>query len=408
MKNNIKLIALFIVLCISIYLAAPKVSAQGTANFQVFYDDLSPYGNWVDNSNYGYVWMPNVASGFTPYGTNGYWVFTDKGWTWVSNYSWGWAPFHYGRWFYEPNYGWLWAPDNEWGPGWVTWRRSNEYYGWAPIGPGISIDMAYSSGYNLPYNRWTFVRNRDFGRTNINNYYINNSNNVTIINSTTVINNRRIDRSRNVTYNAGPDRSEVEKRAGKRITPVAITEINKPGQQHKNNQLQIYMPRVDKNNNTGQKSAPSKIVNLKDGKFQVQKTEENHSKKADQTDRQQQLKDQQQKQQQVQQQRNDQLQKQQQVQQQRNDQQQKQQQVQQQRNDQQQKQQQAQQQRNDQQQKQQQVQQQRNDQQQKQKQVQQERNNQQQVKQQREIQPAKQQNHHNNSGENKKGDNEPY
>jgi hypothetical protein len=430
MKNKIKIISLFFVLCMITILSVQKSTAQTTVNFQVFYDDLSPYGNWVDDSNYGYVWMPNVPSGFTPYGTNGYWVFTDEGWTWVSNYSWGWAPFHYGRWFYDLNYGWLWAPDNEWGPGWVTWRRSNEYYGWAPISPGISIDLAYSNEYNIPNNRWTFVRNRDFGRTNIHNYYINNSNNVTIINNTTVINNRRIDRSRNVTYNAGPERAEVEKRAGKIFTPVAITESNKPGQHLKNNQLQIYKPRVEKNNNTRQKPTPSKIVNLKDGKFQVQKTEEKPSKKADQTDRQQQLKDQQQKQQQVQQQRNDQQQKQQQVQQQRNDQQQKQQQVQQERKDQQQKQQQtqqkAQQQRNDQQEKkqqlkqrndqqqtqqrnnQQQKQQPRIDQQQKKQQVQQERNNQQQVKQQRAIQPAKQQNHQNNSGENKKGDNEPY
>ncbi len=372
MKNNIKLIAFFIVLCISLYLAAPKVSAQGTANYQVFYDDLSPYGNWVDNPDYGYVWMPNVPSGFTPYGTNGYWVLTNEGWAWVSNYSWGWAPFHYGRWFYEPSYGWLWAPGYEWGPGWVTWRRSNDYYGWAPIGPGVSVDLAYSNRYNIPYNRWTFVRDRDFGRTNINNYYINNSNNVTIFNNTTVINNRRLDRSRNATYHAGPDRVEVEKRAGKKFTPVAITESNKPGQHLKNNQLQIYKPRIEKNNGTGQKATPSIIVNLKDVKTQTHKPAQTI------------------KQQQVQQQRVDQQQKQEQVQQQRMNQQQKQQQVQQQRMDQQQKQQQ------------------RIDQQQKKQQVQQERNIQQPVKQQRSIQPAKQQNHQNNSGENKKGDHEPY
>ena len=94
--------------------AAPqKASAQVSVSFQVFYDDLSPYGNWVDNPNYGYVWVPDVSPGFTPYGTNGYWAFTEAGWTWVSEYPWGWAPFHYGRWYADPMYGYMWIPGNE-------------------------------------------------------------------------------------------------------------------------------------------------------------------------------------------------------------------------------------------------------------------------------------------------------
>jgi len=186
MKAINKIVILFFVLNFGTLVAPQKAAAQVSINFQIFYDNLSPYGNWVNNSNYGYVWIPEVSSGFTPYATNGYWVFTNVGWTWVSNYPWGWAPFHYGRWYNDPSDGWVWVPDNEWGPGWVSWRRSNDYYGWAPIGPGISFEIAYSSGYNLPYNQWTFVRDRDFGRTNITNYYINNSNNVTIIKNPTI------------------------------------------------------------------------------------------------------------------------------------------------------------------------------------------------------------------------------
>jgi hypothetical protein len=124
LKPVIKFFILFIALHAFIWIAPQKASAQVSISFQIFYDNLSPYGNWVDNSDYGYVWVPRVSHGFTPYGTNGYWVFTYAGWTWVSNYSWGWAPFHYGRWFYDSYYGWVWVPDNELGPGWVTWRRS--------------------------------------------------------------------------------------------------------------------------------------------------------------------------------------------------------------------------------------------------------------------------------------------
>ena len=288
MKNKIKILPVLLLFCAGITIAPQKATAQVSVSFQVFYDDLSPYGNWVNYSDYGYVWVPDAGDGFTPYSSNGHWIYTYDGWTWVSDYSWGWAPFHYGRWFYEPYYGWIWVPGNEWGPGWVTWRRSNDYYGWAPIGPGISIDMAYSSGYNLPYDRWTFVRNRDFGRTNINNYYINNSNNVTIINNTTVINNIQLNGNRNTRYNAGPDRTEVERSVGRKFSPIAIRETNKPGQRLQSNQLEIYRPQVQKDN-TGSRSTPSRVADIKNMKNQGQRNTENQQRQRnDQQNKQQQ------------------------------------------------------------------------------------------------------------------------
>jgi len=260
-----------------------KAPAQGVSvDFQVFYDELSPYGTWVESPDYGYVWVPDVAPGFASYATNGYWVFTDDGWTWVSNYSWGWAPFHYGRWYTDPTYGPMWVPDTEWGPGWVTWRRSRSYYGWAPIAPGVSVNVAYSNNYNVPNNQWTFVRNDNFGRRNAHNYYVNSSNNVTIINNSTVINNTRIDNKRNVTYNAGPERAEVEKRAGRKFTPIAIKESNKPGQNLGKNQLQIYRPRVEKSIPTRSKPIPTKVANLKNVKTSTQRTAEYPKQKANQ------------------------------------------------------------------------------------------------------------------------------
>ena len=337
MKTTIKIFILFLFLSSITWIVPQKASAQISIDFQIFYDDLSPYGDWVDNSDYGYVWLPNVSRGFTPYGTNGHWIYTYAGWTWVSNYSWGWAPFHYGRWFYDDYYGWLWAPDNEWGPGWVTWRRSNDYYGWAPIGPGISINIAYSNGYNLPYNQWTFVRNRDFGRTNITNYYINSSNYTTIINNTTVINNIQTDNSSSVKYNAGPDRNEVQRQTGTTFTPVVMKERNNPGQSLSNNELQIYKPRIERNNTGGSKPVPSKVVNMKDVKPQGQRSTETQPQRNEQPS----------KQQPVQQQRNEQPAKQKQVQQQRNEQPDKQQPAQQQRSEPPAKQQPAQQQRNE-------------------------------------------------------------
>lgn len=274
MKTRIKIIALFLVIFSATVIKSEKASAQGYVSFQVFYDELSPYGTWVDNPDYGYVWVPNVDAGFSPYNTNGYWVFTDAGWTWVSNYPWGWAPFHYGRWYTDAIYGPMWVPDNQWGPGWVTWRRSAGYYGWAPIGPGISISVAYGNDYYVPHYQWTFVHDRDFGRTNINNYYVNNSNNVTIINNSTVVNNTVIDKSHNTAYNVGPKRNDVEKNVGKPIKQMAIKENAKPGQVVGKDQIQIYRPQIQQSGAPGTRPVPVKVTPLKEVKTAAERGNE--------------------------------------------------------------------------------------------------------------------------------------
>jgi hypothetical protein len=396
MKTFSKTFILILALNAMVWLAPQKASAQVSVNFQIFYDNLSPYGDWVFNSDYGYVWVPDVSYEFTPYSTNGYWTFTNVGWTWVSNYSWGWAPFHYGRWSHDNYYGWFWVPGDEWGPGWVSWRRSSGYYGWAPIGPGISITFAYSSGYRLPYNQWTFVRDRDFGRTNINNYYVNSSSNITIINNSTVINNVQIDNSSRVRYNTGPSKTEVQRRTGKSIAPVMLRERNNPGQNLGSGELQIYRPRVEKNNTGVQRPEPYNVVRKEDVMSVNQRNANTQSRRGNQQNNSQQHKQQQEQQRNAQQERNNQQAQQQQeqqrnTQQERNNQQAQQQQEQQQRNNQQAQQQQQQQQRNNQQSQQQQEQQQRKNQQAQQQQEQQERNNQQAKQQQEQQQKNNQQ-----------------
>jgi hypothetical protein len=91
-----------------------KSSAQVSVNvsFQTFYDELSPYGQWIDYPEYGYVWRPdNRYNDFQPYRSGGHWVWSEyDSWLWVSDYEWGWAPFHYGRWIYDSYDGWLWVP----------------------------------------------------------------------------------------------------------------------------------------------------------------------------------------------------------------------------------------------------------------------------------------------------------
>ena len=261
-------------------LPPPPPAPEPEASYQSFYDDLSPYGQWINDPRYGYVWLPAVGPDFKPYATNGHWVYTDEGWTWASDYTWGWAAFHYGRWFFQDGYGWMRVPGNEYAPAWVTWRNSDEYYGWAPMGPGVNFDMAYGGGYMPPAYSWCFVPHQYVGSPYVRNYYVNESRNVTIINHTTVINHVTVvnnNYTRNVNYGRGPDPVEVGRYTGTTLRPMPVRMSNRPvpGGQMNNGGLSIYRPRINdaprnNNGNTGVPSrmAPARVSNLNDARPQ--------------------------------------------------------------------------------------------------------------------------------------------
>lgn len=260
-----------LVFCTGLHLATPGVQAQNVSvSFQLFYDELSPYGMWVNNPDYGYVWVPDVGRSFQPYSSDGYWAYTDAGWTWVSNYPWGWAPFHYGRWYYDNFYGYVWIPGNQWGPAWVNWRHCNGYYGWTPLGPGYGYGYATSyTAYTAPAERWIFVRERDFGRTNINNYYVDRSHNTTIINKSTVINNSIVNQTRNENYIAGPSREQVQKVTGKNINALKISDNAKPGMRIESNAVSTYRPKIE--TGSKEKAMPARVTSQDDARKVIEK-----------------------------------------------------------------------------------------------------------------------------------------
>jgi hypothetical protein len=266
MKYVTKIFSALVLLTAGLSITPQKSDAQVSVSFQVFYDQLSPYGQWIQRPDYGYVWRPRVEQGFSPYETAGHWVFTDVGWTWFSDYQWGWAPFHYGRWYFDPSYGWVWVPDTEWGPAWVAWRRSSGYYGWAPLSPGITITAGFGGSFDIPSERWVFVKEHDIVRPDVYRYYVPRTQNVTIIKNTTVIKNTYVDKSSHVTYVAGPAKEEVQKVTGKPVNPVVIKEVDKPSQQVTNNTLVIYKPRVTKTSSNGPQPAPAKAVTSNEAK----------------------------------------------------------------------------------------------------------------------------------------------
>lgn len=242
-------------------MATSATHAQGSISLQVFYDELQPYGTWIDHGRYGYVWMPNAGSDFIPYRTNGYWVQTTYGNTWVSNYNWGWAPFHYGRWFYDDFYGWLWVPDTTWGPAWVTWRSGGGYYGWAPLMPGLSVSVSVGYYSHIPDYYWSFVPYRYVMYRQVYRHCLPRPRVNTVIHHTTVIVNnnyysndgrngrdRRDDRG---AYFTGPSRTEIESRTRERVPVYEVHDRRAPGQTDiSRNSVSFYKPAVDQNTRT--------------------------------------------------------------------------------------------------------------------------------------------------------------
>jgi len=117
----------------------------------VFYDQLEPYGAWVDEPEVGRVFVPETAD-YVPY-TTGHWQYTSLGFVWVSSEPHAWATAHYGRWAYSSNYGrWYWKPDTEWGPAWVEWRQTGNDFGWAPLPPEVVVRR----GWQPPVESWHY------------------------------------------------------------------------------------------------------------------------------------------------------------------------------------------------------------------------------------------------------------
>jgi len=225
-----------------------EVRAEGpdaTVEVGVFYDELTPYGRWVERPEYGRIWIPaGVAVGWRPYSL-GRWVESDYGWTWVSEEPFGWATYHYGRWTEDPEFGWIWIPGREWGPAWVAWQSGGGYIGWAPLPPAV----VFRAGIGLDFGRvviapraYAFVEERAFLAPRV--AILPVERNVTIIHNTTnvthytVVNHRVVNRS--------VDERHIEQVTGERIHHYRITDAP-AGDQHRSgriegDQIGLYRP----------------------------------------------------------------------------------------------------------------------------------------------------------------------
>jgi hypothetical protein len=126
---------------------------------------LASYGSFYDHPKYGKVWMPSATvapMGWHPYQPC-HWVNTKYGWYFQDNTPWGAIVHHYGRWTHEAKLGWMWVPGEEFSPGWVVWRTSEQWVGWAPTPPDQDMKTLDADEFNSD-KMWTFMETAKFAK----------------------------------------------------------------------------------------------------------------------------------------------------------------------------------------------------------------------------------------------------
>jgi hypothetical protein len=244
---------------------------DSSASFQTFYDSLGSQGTWIQSSDYGYVWQPQVNDpDWAPY-TDGHWVYTDDGWTWVSDEAWGWATYHYGRWVNIDGTGWVWVPGYTWAPAWVSWRYGDGYCGWAPLPPdsfvgvdysddGFAIGVGFHIGgdcdafYGIGPGCYNFLPIGCLGYRHYHGYYYHRGDNYRLINHTTNVTNINVSRTNggigagnfHRVTTGGPMLSQVNAVSTTPVQRVTLVRSNQPGGggSLSGDSLAIYAPRI--------------------------------------------------------------------------------------------------------------------------------------------------------------------
>jgi hypothetical protein len=145
--------------------AAPFAVTQAKAGILAQHETtLASYGSFYEHAKYGKVWVPSattVPQGWHPYPACN-WIYTKYGWYFDDKTAWGEIVHHYGRWAHEPKLGWIWVPGEEFSPGWVVWRTSEQWTGWAPTPPDVDMKTLDADEFNTD-KHWTFIETKKFG-----------------------------------------------------------------------------------------------------------------------------------------------------------------------------------------------------------------------------------------------------
>jgi hypothetical protein len=230
-------------------------SGRAAVDVGFFYDDLAPYGNWVDRPSHGWCWVPHHRqAAWRPY-KYGHWVDTDEGWTWISDEPYGWATYHYGRWYLDPDYGWEWIPGNQWAPAWVSFQEGNDYVGWAPLPPSVEFNGNYGVDYgsvgfsaSLTPEDYLFVPERQFLAPRVYDYAVSDFQAPVIYRQTRNFTNYRFANDRFINQGIPVDR--IQRVVGRTLPRYQIADLA-PNQRHQGariaqNRLELFRPQVQR------------------------------------------------------------------------------------------------------------------------------------------------------------------
>ncbi len=97
---------------------------------------VSPYGQWVWDDMYGYVWKPYLSTYYPdgdwmPY-MIGHWESVSGQMFWIPDEPWGWVPYHLGIWQWDKKLGWVWLPGSFFASAWADWDFFFGYATWRP------------------------------------------------------------------------------------------------------------------------------------------------------------------------------------------------------------------------------------------------------------------------------------
>lgn len=229
---------------------SPQEEAPEAVN--LFYLDLTPYGEWIQSEPGLYAWHPTIVDpSWRPY-TRGRWVWSDYGWYWVTAEPFGWATYHYGRWFFDDNYRWIWIPDAVWGPAWVEWRCNDDYIGWAPLPPyarfHVTTGIRFTRRWSAPPVYWSFISYDHFASGHAYHNYVSESNTRRLISTTRSAGRYQIDQNRII--DQGIDRTVIERRGSSRIETAEVSETRDRGIERLTSdgtreRIEIYRPRAE-------------------------------------------------------------------------------------------------------------------------------------------------------------------
>jgi len=132
---------------------------------------LAQYGKWVEDEEYGMVWIPNSNEerDWAPY-RKGKWQDYDNDCRyWFSYEPFGYVAYHYGRWQLNSLWGWYWIPGYVWGSAWVNWYWYGNYAYWSPMWYDYQY---YNRYYDRYYSRsnsraWTVVHKNQLKNPNL-------------------------------------------------------------------------------------------------------------------------------------------------------------------------------------------------------------------------------------------------